>query len=407
MLAAGGRIAAGGGQAIRMSSRHDLPFNRPAIVGNEYKYIEAAVNSRHLSGNGPFTKQCHRWLESQLSCAHALLTHSCTAALEMAALLLDVEPGDEIIMPSFAFVSTANAFVLRRATPVFVDIRADTLNIDETLIEAAITPRTRAIVALHYAGIACEMDTIMAVAARHNLRVVEDAAQGVKASYRHRCLGTIGDFGAVSFHETKNVISGEGGALLVKDERDAARAEIIWEKGTNRTQFVRGEVDKYTWLDVGSSYLPGELVAAFLLAQLEHVDGITAERVRLWQRYHAGFEELERLGVLRRPIVPPHCQHNGHIYHVLLPSAQARQHMLGALRQRGIDAVFHYVPLHSAPAGRRFARTTGAMRVTDDVSSRLIRLPLWIGMSDDHIDSVVAAIHDQAALVPQVHRTKS
>jgi dTDP-4-amino-4,6-dideoxygalactose transaminase len=378
-----------------MSAPNEVPFNRPAVVGNEYAYIEAAVNSRHLSGNGPFTKRCHGWLESHLGCRRPLLTHSCTAALEMAALLLNLEPGDEIIMPSFAFVSTANAFVLRRATPVFVDIRADTLNLDETLIEDAITPRTRAIVALHYAGVACEMDAIVDVAKRRDIRVVEDAAQGAMASYRRKPLGTIGELGAVSFHETKNVISGEGGALLVNDERYAERAEIIWEKGTNRTQFVRGVVDKYTWLDIGSSYLPGDLVAAFLLAQLEHADRLTAERLRLWHRYHAGFEELERAGVLRRPIVPEQCEHNGHIYYVLLPSAEARQSMLDTLRQRGIDAVFHYVPLHSSPAGRRFARAAGAMRVTDDVSSRLIRLPLWIGMSDDQVDRVVEAIHDE------------
>ena len=371
-----------------------IPFNRPAVVGREYEYIKAAVESRHLSGNGEFTRRCHAWLESHIGCRRALLTHSCTAALEMMALLLDLEPGDEVIMPSFAFVSTANAFVLRRAVPVFVDIRPDTLNLDEALIERAITPRTRAIVALHYAGVACEMDAIAGVAARHGVAVVEDAAQGIMASYRGAPLGSIGQLGALSFHETKNLIAGEGGALLVNDPRFAARAEILWEKGTNRSEFARGQADKYTWLDVGSSYLPSELNAAFLLAQIEQVDRVSAERMRLWERYHAAFEDLERSGGLRRPVVPAHCGHNAHIYYLLLPSLAARTALLAALRAAGVDAVFHYVPLHSSIAGRRYGRSSGELATTTAVSEGLVRLPLWVGMTDAQIDYVADAVRD-------------
>jgi dTDP-4-amino-4,6-dideoxygalactose transaminase len=376
---------------------HRVPFNRPTLTGSEYDYIKAAVDSGQLSGNGPFTKRCHAWIESNARCAKALLTHSCTAALEMAALLLDLEPGDEVILPSFAFVSTANAFVLRRAVPVFVDIRPDTLNIDESKIEAAITPKTRAIVALHYAGVACEMDAMLDIASRHKIDIVEDAAQGIGAGYKGRPLGSIGRFGALSFHETKNIIAGEGGALLVNDARDAERAEIIWEKGTNRSQFSRGIVDKYTWLDVGSSYLPSELTAAFLLAQLEASDRISTRRMELWRRYHDSLAGFEREGALRRPIAPAGCQHNGHIYYVLLPTAAARNAVLDSLRGAGIDAVFHYIPLHSAPAGRRLGRTSGPLDVTDDVSARLVRLPLWAGMTDADADSVVSAIRSALA----------
>jgi len=369
-----------------------IPFNRPTLAGREYDYIKAAVASGHLSGNGPFTKRCHEWLERQTGSACALLTPSCTASLEMAALLLDLEVGDEVIMPSFAFVSTANAFVLRRAKAVFVDIRSDTLNIDETKIEMAITPRTRAIVALHYAGVGCEMDVITDVARRHHVAVVEDAAQGIMAGYRGRPLGSFGRFGALSFHETKNVIAGEGGALLVNESADAARAEIVWEKGTNRAQFFRGETQKYTWLDLGSSYLPSELTAAFLQAQLDEADRLVRERIRLWRRYHAGFEELECRGLLRRPIVPAHCTHNGHIYYLLLPTPLIRQRLLERLRARRIDAVFHYVPLHNSPAGRRYGYAPAALPVTEDAPERLIRLPLWVGMSDDQIDIVIDAV---------------
>ena len=377
-----------------MSSSHQVPFNRPAVVGREYEYIKAAVDSGQLSGNGPFTKRCHGWLESHIGCSRALLTHSCTAALEMTALLLDLAPGDEIIMPSFAFVSTANAFVLRRAVPVFVDIRPDTLNIDEQLIEPAITARTRAVVALHYAGVSCNMDAIVDIAARRGIAVIEDAAQGIRASYRGRPLGSLGAFGAMSFHETKNLISGEGGALFVNDSRYAERAEIIWEKGTNRTQFKRGEVDKYTWLDVGSSYLPSELTAAFLLAQLEEADRLNEERLRLWHRYHEALIDFEACELLRRPVVPPDCQANGHIYHVLVPSSGGRTTVLRLLRDRGVDALFHYVPLHSAPAGRRYGRVSGPLPVTEDLASRLIRLPLWRGMTDADLETVVDTIRD-------------
>ena len=369
-----------------------IPFNQPAVVGREYEYIKAAVESRHTSGNGSFTRRCHGWLESHTGCHRALLTNSCTAALEMTALLLDLEPGDEVIMPSFAFVSTANAFVLRRAVPVFVDIRQDTLNIDEALIEQAITPRTRAIVALHYAGVGCEMDAIADIASRHRLAVVEDAAQGIMASYRGAPLGSIGQFGALSFHETKNLIAGEGGALLVNDSRYAERAEIVWEKGTNRSQFARGEADRYTWLDVGSSYLPSELNAAFLLAQIEQADYVSAERMRLWQRYHAAFDGLECDRTLRRPVVPLHCRHNAHIYYLLLPSLPIRTALLASLRGSGIDAVFHYVPLHSSKAGRRYGRSIRDLPTTVAVSDGLVRLPLWVGMTDAQVDYVVDGV---------------
>ena len=375
-----------------MNSQHRIPFNRPTLAGREYEYIKTAVDSGQLSGNGPFTKRCHEWLEKATGSGRALLTHSCTAALEMSALLLGLDSGDEVIMPSFAFVSTANAFVLRRAVPVFVDVRSDTLNIDETLIERAITPRTRAIVALHYAGVSCEMDSILDIAARHGLAVVEDAAQGIKASYHGRALGSMGRFGTISFHETKNVIAGEGGALLLNDPSDVQRAEVIWEKGTNRSEFFRGGAAKYTWLDLGSSFLPGELTAAFLQAQLEEADRLCMRRRHLWQRYHQRLERLEQSGVLRRPILPDGCRSNGHLYYVLLPTADAQAALRNALQDRGIDAVFHYVPLHSSPAGRRFGRASGPLSVTDDVWQRLIRLPLWGGMSEDEIDEVTGAI---------------
>jgi dTDP-4-amino-4,6-dideoxygalactose transaminase len=296
----------------------------------------------------------------------------------MAALLLDLEPGDEIIMPSFTFVSTANAFVLRGAVPVFVDIRADTLNLDENLIEAAITPRTRAICVVHYAGVACEMDRINAIAAEHGLAVIEDAAQGILSTYKDRPLGTLGALGALSFHETKNLIAGEGGALLVADPRFVERAEIIREKGTNRSQFFRGQVDKYTWVDVGSSYLPSEILAAFLAAQIEEAQTITERRLAIWQRYHEAFADLEAAGRLRRPIVPAHCRHNAHMYYLLLRDLDERTRFIGALRDAGIHPVFHYVPLHSAPAGRRFARAAGDLPVTTATSDSLVRLPLWL-----------------------------
>ncbi|WP_286745631.1 dTDP-4-amino-4,6-dideoxygalactose transaminase [Aquabacterium sp. UBA2148] len=363
-----------------MTEARKIPFNRPYMTGKELHFIASSHANGKLAGDGPFTKRCHQWLEEQSGAHKALLTHSCTAALEMAALLLDIQPGDEIIMPSYTFVSTANAFVLRGAVPVFIDIRPDTLNIDETLIEQAITPRTRAIVPVHYAGVSCEMDAIMGIAKRHNLAVIEDAAQGVMSSYKGRALGSIGDLGAYSFHETKNVISGEGGALLVNDERHALRAEIIREKGTNRGQFFRGEVDKYTWQDIGSSFLPGELIAAFLWAQLEDGKAITEVRLASWDVYHQAIASIENEGWLRRPIVPQECAHNAHMYQVLLAEHVDRQALIAGMNASGFNLVFHYVPLHSAPAGLRYGRTGSEMGVTDDLSARLVRLPLWVGL---------------------------
>lgn len=374
-----------------------IPFNWPHMTGKELYYIAEAHFNGRLAGDGPFTKRCHAWLEVRTGCNKALLTHSCTAALEMAALLLDIQPGDEIIMPSYTFVSTANAFVLRGGIPVFVDIREDTLNLDERLIESAITERTRAIVPVHYAGVACEMDTIMAIARQHGLKVVEDAAQGVMSTYKGRALGSIGDLGAYSFHETKNVISGEGGALLVNSPDMGLRAEIIREKGTDRSRFFRGEVDKYTWQEVGSSLLPGELIAAFLWAQLEEADRITNERQASWHRYHELLEPLEAKGILRRPIVPDECQHNAHMYYALLAPEINRQKVLDSFNRNEIRSVFHYVPLHSSPAGKRYGRSHGDLDVTNHQSERLVRLPLWVGLSDEQQDRVVQVLCSAAA----------
>ncbi|MBS0319976.1 MAG: dTDP-4-amino-4,6-dideoxygalactose transaminase [Proteobacteria bacterium] len=372
-------------------TRAAIPFNRPYMTGRELACIGEAHASGHLAGDGMFTQRCHAWLERRLGSARALLTHSCTAALEMAALLLDIGPGDEVIMPSFTFVSTANAFVLRGAVPLFVDIRSDTLNIDENLVEAAISPRTRAIVVVHYAGIPCAMDALIAIARRHGVAVIEDAAQGLLARHADASLGAIGDLGALSFHETKNVISGEGGALLVNDPQLVERAEIIREKGTNRTQFHRGMVDKYTWVGLGSSYLPSELVAAFLWAQLEEADAITARRIAIWQRYHHELAPLEQDGIVRRPLTPPGVTTNGHLYYLLLPSADARAALITALAAEGIQAVFHYVPLHSSPFGRQHARAHGSFAVTDRVAATILRLPLWLGI-EPHQPRVIDAV---------------
>jgi dTDP-4-amino-4,6-dideoxygalactose transaminase len=359
-----------------------IPFNRPYTTGNELVYAAEAQRNHHLSGDGQFTKRCHRWIEQRTGCAKALLTHSCTSALDLAALLLDIQAGDEIIMPSYTFVSTANAFVLRGAVPVFVDIRQDTLNLDERLIEAAITPRTRVIAPIHYAGVSCDMDAILAIARRHDLKVVEDAAQGIMAGYKGRPLGAIGDLGSFSFHETKNIMSGEGGALLVRDSELVLRAEIIREKGTDRSRFFRGEIDKYTWQDVGSSFLPSEITAAFLWAQFEEAERISAERMAVWQRYHEMLAPLEQRGLLRRPIVPADCQHNGHLYYILLEPGIDRQKVLDMFKQNQIGAVFHYVPLHSSPGGMRFGRAHGDLSLTTSLSQQLIRLPLWLGLSE-------------------------
>mgnify|MGYP000906880100 CR=1 FL=1 len=374
-----------------------IPFNRPYMTGKELYYIAEAKFGNMLAGDGPFTKRCHHWLEARTGSARALLTHSCTAALEMSALLLDIRPVDEIIMPSFTFVSTANAFVLRGGVPVFVDIRPDTLNLDEKLIEAAITPRTRAIVPVHYAGVACEMDAIMAIARRNGLRVVEDAAQGVMSTYKGKALGGIGDLGAYSFHETKNVISGEGGALLVNGPALAQRAEIIREKGTDRSRFFRGEVDKYTWQEAGSSYLPGELIAAFLWAQLEEAETITAKRLAIWSRNHEALAGMEAKGVLRRPVVPVDCGHNAHMYYVLLDAGIDRQAVIEAMKRQGVNPVFHYVPLHDSPGGRRYGRVVGDMAVTQTAAARLLRLPLWIGLGESQQQRVVAVLADAIA----------
>jgi len=376
------------------NQNQNIPFNRPFMTGKELYYIAEAKFQGMLAGDGAFTKRCHDWIEARTGSLKALLTHSCTAALEMAALLLDLKPGDEVIMPSYTFVSTANAFVLRGAVPVFVDIRPDTLNLDECLIESAITAKTRAIVPVHYAGVACEMDSIMAIAERYGLRVVEDAAQGVMSSYKGRALGGIGHLGAYSFHETKNVISGEGGALLVNDAALVSMAEIYREKGTDRSRFFRGEVDKYTWQEVGSSYLPGELIAAFLWAQLEDAERITSARLEAWKHYHDLLEPLEATGYLRRPIVPDDCQHNAHMYYILLAPELDRRHVLDELKRQGILAVFHYVPLHSSPAGLRYGRTHGELSVTNALSERLIRLPLWMGISEEQQGWVVDSLSD-------------
>lgn len=363
-------------------SSNNTPFNKPYMTGRELSYIAQAHTNGHLAGDGMFTKRCHAWLEARTGAHKALLTHSCTAALEMAAILADIQPGDEVIIPSYTFVSTANAFVLRGGVPVFVDIRPDTLNIDETRIEAAVTPRTKAIVPVHYAGVACEMDAIMTIAKVHNLLVIEDAAQGIMSTYKGKPLGSIGHMGTYSFHETKNIISGEGGALLINDERFSERAEIIREKGTNRSQFFRGQVDKYTWVDIGSSYLPGEVIAAFLWAQMEEAQSITQKRMDIWEKYHEALAPLEHAGKLRRPIIPDVCQHNAHMYYILLESLERRTEIIAQLKTQGINSVFHYVPLHSAPAGREFSRTSEKLRYTDDLSNRLLRLPLWVGLGD-------------------------
>ncbi|WOD18646.1 dTDP-4-amino-4,6-dideoxygalactose transaminase [Paraburkholderia kirstenboschensis] len=366
-----------------------IPFNKPYMTGQELGYISDAHANLQFAGDGAYTKRCSAWLEERTGTKRALLTHSCTAALEMSALLAGIGPGDEIIMPSYTFVSTANAFVLRGGVPVFVDIRADTLNLDESLIEAAVTPRTRAIVPVHYAGVGCEMDSILAIAQRHNLLVIEDAAQGVTSAYRGKALGSIGDFGTYSFHETKNVISGEGGALLVNTPENVLRAEIIREKGTDRSRFFRGEVDKYTWQEVGSSFLPGELTAAFLWAQLEQADRIRDERLSSWGYYHDRLASAEEAGIVRRPIVPDTCTHNAHMYYVLLAADVDRDTVLQCMKQHGIGAVFHYVPLHTAPAGRVVGRAHGALPVTEALSARLVRLPLWVGLTRNEQDEVI------------------
>lgn len=371
-----------------------IPFNKPCIVGNEYRYIEEAVAGGHLSGDGVFTKKCNEWLEKKINCQKALLTHSCTAALEMAAILTDIQPGDEVIMPSYTFVSTANAFVLRGGIPVFVDVRSDTLNIDETQIEAAITARTKAIVAVHYAGVGCEMDTIMAIAKKYNLIVIEDAAQGIVASYKGRPLGSIGNMAALSFHETKNIISGEGGALLINDSKFVGRAEIIRQKGTNRNQFLRGEIDKYTWVDIGSSYLMSDINAAFLYGQLESADEITSLRRKVWDHYNAMFLSMERNGCFKLPHIPKECNHNSHIFYIILNNHEDRNKLLASLKENGIGAVFHYVPLHSSPMGSCVGHSKLKLPVTENLASCVVRLPLYSTMTEQEVDVVVDSVND-------------
>jgi dTDP-4-amino-4,6-dideoxygalactose transaminase len=373
----------------------NIPFNRPWTTGRELACVREAIEALHISGNGTFTHRCQRWLEQRTGCRKAFLTHSCTGALEMAVLLADIRPGDEVIMPSYTFVSTANAFVLRGAVPVFVDVRRDTFNLDERQIEDVITPRTRAVVPVHYAGVACEMDTILTVARRHNLVVIEDAAQGLLSTYKGRLLGSFGRCAAVSFHETKVVTSGEGGALLINDDALVERAEILWEKGTNRCQFFRGEKAKYTWVDVGSSFLPSEISAAFLWPQLEDASAITAERLRIWQTYHDAFADLEKRGVVERPTIPPECRHNGHMYYLVAPDLTVRTRVLAQLKARGIQAIFHYVPLHDSPAGRRYGRAHGDLPCTRIAGDRLLRLPMWPGMHASAQNRVIEAVREE------------
>jgi dTDP-4-amino-4,6-dideoxygalactose transaminase len=367
-----------------------IPFNKPPVTGAEEQYIKQALESNKLSGDGPFSKKCQNWFEASLPAKKTLLTPSCTAALELAAFLIDIRPGDEVIMPSYTFVSTANAFVLRGAKIVFVDIRPDTMNIDEELIEAAITDKTRAIVPVHYAGVACEMDTIMEIANRHKLFVIEDAAQGMMSSYKGKALGTIGHLGAFSFHETKNYTSGgEGGLLIINDDQFKERAEIIREKGTNRSQFFRGMVDKYQWVDVGSSYLLSELQAAFLWGQLECADEINTNRLATWHAYHKALLPLHKAGKVELPIIPAHCTHNAHMFYLKVANLDERSALLEYLKANDILAVFHYVPLHTAEAGKKFALFHGEDRYTTKESERLIRLPMWYGLPKDDQARVV------------------
>ncbi|MDR1774990.1 MAG: dTDP-4-amino-4,6-dideoxygalactose transaminase [Actinomycetes bacterium] len=369
-----------------------IPFNRPLVLGTELDGIAQVLRGVSFSGDGAMTKQCQTLLEQHCRVRKVLLTTSCSSALEMCALMLDLQPGDEVIMPSYTFVSTANAFVLHGATPVFIDIRPDTMNLDENLIEAAITPRTRAIVPVHYAGVSCEMDAICALAAEHGLAVIEDAAQGLMASYKGRPLGSMGEAGCLSFHETKNYHMGEGGALLLKNESFSERAEIIWQKGTNRAQFLNGQIDKYTWVDVGSSYLPGELNAAFLLPQLAELEPVNLNRLSGWRHYYDGLRHLQDAGLLELPQIPAGCEHNAHLFWVKCADLAERTALISHLRERGIQAVFHYVPLHSSPGGQQFGRFCGEDRFTTVESERLVRLPLFYGLKQVEIDRVVTAI---------------
>lgn len=371
-----------------------ISFNVPPHVGQEEKYVMEAIANHKICGDGPFCKKCSSWLEEQSGSEKVLLTTSCTHATEMAAILSDIKPGDEVIMPSYTFVSTADAFVLRGAKVVFVDIRPDTMNIDETLIEDAITPKTKAIVPVHYAGVSCEMDTIMDIARRHNLLVIEDAAQGVMSSYKGKVLGTIGDFGCYSFHETKNYSMGEGGALLIKNPDYIERAEIIREKGTNRSKFFRGQIDKYTWVDAGSSYLPSELNAAYLWGQLEMADEVYADRMNSWDLYYKLLTPLAEQGRIGLPVIPEGCKHNAHMFYIKAKDLEERSALIEYLKSCGIGAVFHYIPLHSAPAGRRFGEFHGEDKYTTKESERLVRLPMYYGLKPEDVEFVVEKVED-------------
>lgn len=375
-------------------SEFKIPFNKPHLTQKELGYISHAHSLGQLAGDGFYTKKCHALIEESIGCKKCLLTHSCTAGLEMMAILSGVKPGDEVIMPSFTFVTTASAFVMRGAVPVFVDIRKDTLNIDEKIIEDAITSKTKAIVVMHYAGISCEMDTINKIAKKHNILVLEDAAQGFLSQYKGRYLGTLGDMAAFSFHETKNIISGEGGALIVNNKKFIDRAEVIRDKGTNRSKFMKGQVDKYTWVDIGSSYLPGEITAAFLCAQLEDASKITKKRIEIWNKYHKKLENLEKNGLIKRPFIPSYAKHNGHLYYIISKNPEVRNKLIDFLKKRSIYAPFHYVPLHSSPAGKRYARFAGTMEVTDRVANTLIRLPLFYDIKNKEIEHIVQSICD-------------
>ena len=375
---------------------YQIPFNRPCVAGNEYLYMAQAIAEAHLAGDGPYTRKCHALLQQELGVPKVLLTTSCTHALEMSALLLDIKPGDEVIIPSFTFVSTVNAFVLRGAKPVFIDIRPDTLNLDETLLESLITPRTRAIVPVHYAGVGCEMDAILEIARRYDIAVVEDNAHGLFGKYKGRYLGTFGSLATQSFHETKNFTCGEGGALLINDPQYVERAEIIREKGTNRSRFFRGQVDKYTWCDVGSSYLTSDLLAAFLYAQLEVAQRIQARRREIWEYYYTSLDEWASANGVRLPIIPAHCDQAYHIFYILIPSLEQRQALIAHLKARGIQSVFHYLPLHLSDMGRRFGGKEGDYPVTENLSDRLLRLPFYNELTQDDQAQVVQALHDFA-----------
>lgn len=372
-----------------------IPFNIPPYVGHEMEYLQKACEVNHkICGDGPFTKQCKSWVEEKTGTAGCLMTTSGTSALEMAAHLSHIQPGEEVIMPSYTFCSTADAFVLKGAVPVFVDIRPDTMNLDETLLEDAITDKTRAIAAVHYAGVSCEMDTILEVAKRHHLTVVEDAAQGVMSSYKGRALGTIGDFGCYSFHETKNYSMGEGGAILIRDPEKISEAEILREKGTNRSQFFRGQIDKYTWVDYGSSFLPSELNAAYLMAQLDQADEINNARLARWEQYYRLLSPLAAEGRIELPVIPEGCVHNAHMFYIKTGDLEERQALIQALREQGILAVFHYIPLHSSPAGKKFGRFHGEDRYTTRESERLLRLPMYYSLTEENVNDVVSVIEE-------------